>query len=833
MHIVRNQVLLWLGPSLGELGRRVMIRTILLGFLILALPIQPAWSADDKGPVNLLRLPAAKLEASTLPAAEWGGLKALIDDDPATFARMPSEGGVVDVVYGFGGAMVAPQRLVVRLPREQPADTKTARVEVLVSTLSAYGGFWSLRSDPLQSTANVQEFAFPPTGARWIMLRFTPAAKAKAVAVAEVAVLGYEGPPLSRYAFQEAPAKAFDVLARLQKSSSLDVTISPDEAALFADVKDGKFTKWSFAEAALLASGVIDPGKRKEYLNQLDALEAKARKALAGAKTPKEKGEKLLTWLHAKDGPLAKGYVARQTDLPVILDTATFNCVSSALLYNVLGRRLGLDLRAIEVPDHAFSILYDGTNNADVETTTSSGFNPARDQAAQQQFEKETGFRYIPDSHRDQRREIGEAGLVAIVYYNHGVTLTDQKRNHEALLAYFRAMSLDQEFNSAVKNALAVLANWSLELAGAGKFEAAINVLSTGVELAPKDARLVHNRKVIWGDWAMAAAKAGKEEEALDILRRASKEVPDGNFPVMQAWIYIRRGEELVSAGQWDKALAAAQQGLQKIDKGPQDELRRWQSGAAGRWVNGLVDEAKHEDALAVLERHQKAVASEAEARSLFIFVFDSWARKYTRTRQWDEAIGVFDKGLERIPDSDILKTNLVYNMQEWVRDAYKSSGQEKAKAVLFGLRQRYPSLAAVDGIAQAHVQRVVAELRDAGKYAEGLAAIDANKDLLKNSNSAMGLVYSVYDRWAGSFTDKKDWQGATDIYAKALKSYPKDGHLRNNAIATWNSWASTRMDAKDWAGAIKLYENGLMQFPDSGVLKNNLAYCKEQLKKG
>ena len=234
--------------------------------------------------------------------------------------------------------------------------------------------------------------------------------------IAEVEVLGGIGAPASHYAFNEAPAKAFDVLARLQASSSLKITIPPDEADLFADVKNRRFSKWSFDEAALLASGITDAGKRKAYLSKLDNLETGARAAVSAAKTAFEKGEKLLTWLHGKDGPLGKGYAAQQTDLSVILDSGTFNCVSFATLYNVLGRRLGLDVRAIEVPDHAFSILYDGTNNADVETTTSSGFNPARDQAAQEQFEKRTGFRYIADSHRDQRREIREAGLVAIVY---------------------------------------------------------------------------------------------------------------------------------------------------------------------------------------------------------------------------------------------------------------------------------------------------------------------------------------------------------------------------------------------------------------------------------
>ena len=62
--------------------------------------------------------------------------------------------------------------------------------------------------------------------------------------------------------------------------------------------------------------------------------------------------------------------------------------------------------RAIEVPEHAFAILYDGTRHADVETTTSSGFDPARDVTSQEQFYAKTGFQYIPDSNRDQRQRL-------------------------------------------------------------------------------------------------------------------------------------------------------------------------------------------------------------------------------------------------------------------------------------------------------------------------------------------------------------------------------------------------------------------------------------------
>src|SRR5262249_36332079 len=152
---------------------------------------------------------------------------------------------------------------------------------------------------------------------------------------------------------------------------------------------------------------------------------------------------------------------------------------------------------------------------------------PARDQEARQAFQRKTGFAYIPDSDRDKRREVGDIGLVALTYYNHGVELTHARRYHEALVAYFRAMSLDPELASAVQNALAVLANWGVELAGQGAHEKALEVLATGLDLAPEDAALLHNRKVVWGTWAEAAMNEGRVDEAVARLRRDAAAVPD------------------------------------------------------------------------------------------------------------------------------------------------------------------------------------------------------------------------------------------------------------------------------------------------------------------
>ena len=84
------------------------------------------------------------------------------------------------------------------------------------------------------------------------------------------------------------------------------------------------------------------------------------------------------------------------------------------------------------------------------------------------------------------------------------------------------------------------------------------------------------------------------------------------------------------------------------------------------------------------------------------------------------------------------------------------------------GLRERFPKLARVNDIAKNHVQGVVINLRDAGKFDDALAAIDKNQDLSKIPRMPGILARAVYDAWAGGLRGKGDWQGAVNIYAKA-----------------------------------------------------------------
>jgi tetratricopeptide (TPR) repeat protein len=437
-------------------------------------------------------------------------------------------------------------------------------------------------------------------------------------------------------------------------------------------VKGGKFRKWSFAEAALLASGDTEAEKRRQHVERLESLEAQARQALADAKTPLEKGEKLLAFLHSKSGPLAKGYRGQQTNLSDLLDNSTFNCVSSAVLYNVLGRRLNLDVRAIEVPSHAFSILYEGTEHADVETTTASGFNPARDPAAQKEFEAKTGFRYIPDMHRDQRREVGDAGLVAIIYYNHGVALTREKRHHEALLAYFRAMSLDPEFLSAVKNALGELASWGLELSRQGKHEEAVTVVSAGLELAPQDAALRNNLIFVYQEGGKNLLESGKSPEAVAWIDSGIKRYPDRpELKALKGGLFLNHSMKLIRAKNWTAAadtLATARE-LVPEDKGIAQNLG-YLTQESLRQIQAQEGPDKAGEMLESLLKRFPNVPEVTRATESF---YDRWASDLVRRKDWQAAVDVYAKALERFPDNKHLVNNATVTWDQWAKTFFKT----------------------------------------------------------------------------------------------------------------------------------------------------------------
>lgn len=314
------------------------------------------------------------------------------------------------------------------------------------------------------------------------------------------------------------PTEALNKLARLD---GREPAVTPDEDGLFEDAKDGKFDKYSFADACLIAGRVIRKNDRQKYLARLDAIEVEARKATRGSKSVAEDGAKLLQFLHA--GPMNRGYKTDQTDLHVLLETGEFNCVSSAALYTVMGQRLGIDVRAVELPGHVFSVLATRGRKIDVETTSPHGFDPDP--------LREHGPAH---AHRptERRREVGPPGLAAVVALNHGIILAQRNQYAESIRSYLLALSLDPDSPDAARAVVGDFLRWPVELAKAGKHEKAMAVVTVGRELAPTEPRFQPVTLAVVDAWAKEYIDRQDYTGAAQVISRGLREYPDDKLLV-------------------------------------------------------------------------------------------------------------------------------------------------------------------------------------------------------------------------------------------------------------------------------------------------------------
>lgn len=653
----------------------------------------------------------------------------LRDAKPETATSVRIEAGQqLEIVYQFGEETVTIEgsKILVR-----GLQAKQATLEILASTLSPTTGFRSLRVEPINkaSAKLPQTLRFEPAAAKWAIIRVMPTHDKKPLAfsIAEIELNGYVGIPKSAYLFSESPADAIKVLSQL--SDSIPLNLSEDEQKLFVDAKDGKLDEITFAEASLLSSGITEPSKRKELLDKIDQMESQCKQTIFESLPPFERGQKLLEWLHA--GPMSRGYVAEQTDVSAVLKSQQFNCVSSATLYNILGRRIGLDVRGIEVPDHAFSILYDGTKHVDIETTNRVGFNPARNRAGLQQFQQATGFVYIPESNRSKRREIGDTGMVALTYYNHGVTAMSDKRHSDAMVSFFKALSLDAGNKSAVKNILAALGKWSNDLYDSGDKEKSLAVLEVGRELAPDDRTLKHNQKAVWQQYIKSLVETGKADDALELLANAYERTQDNEIAQLQSWVFVLQGKALVEAKDWQAALASVDDGLKVVDQRALKDLQKWKRSIVFSWSSELLDQKK-----------------------------------------FDEAVDVIEIGLKESNDWR-LNQRLAYLAQEWSRQATDAGDAAAGHEVINALANRFPNNYQLGDVAASLAGQTAKEFLDAKDYESALKVYQAARKLdpdnwrIKQSEEAVWLMF------AKPHVDARRWGQATDIYERARKSMP------------------------------------------------------------
>ncbi|MDR2747696.1 MAG: hypothetical protein LBB77_09660 [Treponema sp.] len=247
----------------------------------------------------------------------------------------------------------------------------------------------------------------------------------------------------------------FPVFLAAQNSPGNFPSLRPDPlgAEYAGRGKSGDYSWEDLAEAALWASalGTAGPQNSANYLNIIRLAAAELEAGFLGENremAPKARGDYILSYMHRK---FLRSYSALQTRLDTLLSGGRYNCVSSAVLYLILARSQGLDVRGVAARDHAFASFHWEAESWDVETTNPYGFDPGSRREFHDQFGKTTGFAYVPARNYRDRTAISPLELVSLILHNRIAEAESRNRYGEAVsLALNRAALLEGRKDPAV-----------------------------------------------------------------------------------------------------------------------------------------------------------------------------------------------------------------------------------------------------------------------------------------------------------------------------------------------------------------------------------------------
>jgi len=365
---------------------------------------------------------------------------------------------------------------------------------------------------------------------------------------------------------------------------SLALSAASREAVLLEDGKDGALDQVSFAEAALIASGVPD-AELATSLSTLQSLLEPARQAAVAIKDPQRRARVLLEALHERT---FRSYRLEATTLQNLWSTGEYNCLSSSVAYLIAGEGLLDSPRGVLSVRHALVQVTVGGKAFDVQTTVRSGFGMPRKQMLSAEhlsrIARPGEDLAIVEKEIVDAEEVPVIALIGGLYANRAVlalrngevSIADGLLNKASALAAGKSKGRFGVWRAALVNDSAV------QLSKAGRFEEAARALESVMETSGTHRPALKRNWAIFqyelaraaskqGDWAQAlqraeAAKAAGLENTEALLGEAKGKVAasSGSCASTSAKERVRClvsfSQEKTKAGDREAALAAARQ---------------------------------------------------------------------------------------------------------------------------------------------------------------------------------------------------------------------------------------------------------------------------------
>lgn len=453
----------------------------------------------------------------------------------------------------------------------------------------------------------------------------------------------------------DAAAPAISAVSDSAASKSTVPRLTPLPIAVELGLSPEPLPLAKIIEAALLFSGVPEEflGSYEERFEALageiggksDGGDAGAAGGEAADGGGAEAAEDVLTYMHEK---LLRRYEEPQSRLDVLLDTGSYNCVSSAVVYLILGRSLGLVVEGVKTRDHAFCLVAVDGESFDVETTNRFGFNPGEKKEFHDAFGNVTGFSYVPPTSYGSRTRIGEKGLIALILQNRGSLESARRRYADAVGPAVDAFFLLRDEDSYAKMVSALL-NLSSACAIEERFEDAVDFLDHAVsavaaaydleessgaavgtilrvsERLAEDSRIGRQRSDILDNWIVTLFREERWASAETLIEEQFEvgRLSRSKRTKYLVYVYQVRAQEISRGGRYLQALRSIEQAIAVV--GPDENLLR---------------------SLSVYRRN-----FEAKAHNEMVEAYQA--------DRYEEAKRILEAALQQLPDSDDLKKDL------------------------------------------------------------------------------------------------------------------------------------------------------------------------------
>lgn len=419
---------------------------------------------------------------------------------------------------------------------------------------------------------------------------------------------------------------------------------------------------------ALVLSGLREKHQAKALLDRYATFLASVTPMVMAQRNLRQRGRVLFREFHLRllrspgKGSFLTNYQWDQTRLDKLLLTGKFNCVSSAVMYGILARQFGFQVKGVIMPRHAFVQLGHPSLPGwiEVETTARSGYAQAHNrkyfETQEQQWAQARDLK--PSTYQEYlNREIVPLKKLVLTLANlqhtapSRMAAADRDRLHEMAGILDPAMPAQRRRLVTWYNSFIPLQKGPDRAQARSFFKVIGHDMLKTVSRNAGDARCRRMGAWLLAFWAAVELEHGRNDAAAHYLKQA---MALASFP----------------GGDKAKHVAHWKYHIQKK-------------------LNELLAIKKYQEADRLLERSWRGYLGESFRRTQKAVIYSQYGNSYFRLKQWQQAINAYAQCHNY---HHVCRNNLESSYYNWAVAHIGRKNWRAAAGVLQHCRTRLPS---------------------------------------------------------------------------------------------------------------------------------------------